>query len=177
MRSSTCAGILVVLLCSLETASAARRHAHQPSTASIASTVSEDSNTHVCDESALWLSLASFATSGAAYPSHNQHHGGRPRVGPLLEHTASAAGIAASSSQRTPNQPTPPHKPLLPQLNHWDVLLFVGTAITLFIAAGGGIGGGAVFVVLYVFVGGEPGAGLSISSCTLAHNPIPRRHQ
>jgi len=49
--------------------------------------------------------------------------------------------------------PAHSHKPLLP-LDAMDAALFGMVVITLLIAAGGGIGGGALFVPLYILLGG-----------------------
>ncbi len=45
------------------------------------------------------------------------------------------------------------HKRLLP-LDAWDFVTFAACAVILFIAAGGGIGGGAVMVPLFILVSG-----------------------
>ncbi len=46
------------------------------------------------------------------------------------------------------------HKPLLP-LDRWDAAMFGAAALTLLLAAGSGVGGGAVLVPLYILLGGE----------------------
>ncbi|WIA12168.1 hypothetical protein OEZ85_012240 [Tetradesmus obliquus] len=49
-----------------------------------------------------------------------------------------------------------------------DLATLLLTIITLFIAAGGGIGGGAVFIVCYVFVGGfTPAQAVALSNITI----------
>lgn len=48
------------------------------------------------------------------------------------------------------------HKPLLP-LSRNDVAMVAIAAATLLLASGGGVGGGAIFVPLYILVGGEEG--------------------
>ena len=59
------------------------------------------------------------------------------------------------------------HKNLLP-LNGADAAMLCIAAATLFLAAGGGIGGGAVFVVLYSYVGGfMPSAAVALSNVTI----------
>lgn len=119
---------------------------------------------------ALVSSLASFATSGAAYEvkpitavQTEPGRAGAPDEVAGSIHAAVAGNQQARGSgcstaepnRLTSNHLTPPHKGLWPLCTR-DVATLLLTAITLFIAAGGGIGGGAVFVVLYVFVGGEP---------------------
>lgn len=152
MNICSYAVLCLVLFLSAKTALATRTAGPQ-STA----TVALDAACKSCDrESALWLSLASFATSGAAYTSPVQQHVQQSLQVPSPQDTAAAAHNPRSSTRYVGfHLPNSPHKPLFPNVDTWDVLLLLCTAITLFIAAGGGIGGGAVFVVLYVFVGGE----------------------
>jgi len=98
-------------------------------------------------------SLASWATSGA---EHLWLHNWLP------QQAAAAKAQPTSYADQPPHyelsnpQPVAPHKHLLPQIDKWDWLLLAGAAVTLFIAAGGGIGGGAVFVPLYIWAGGKP---------------------
>jgi hypothetical protein len=46
------------------------------------------------------------------------------------------------------------HKPLLP-LDANDYVMLAVAVVTLFVAAGGGIGGGAVYVPMYILIGGK----------------------
>lgn len=157
--TSRCCGAAVwfVLLISAETATARTRLSHVPPIVG-SPDISLGSVSNNCDkESALWLSLASFSTSGAAYASPQQQHpqlAGNPSPSQELA-AAEVRSAKRKNSGLAFHLPNSPHKPLLPNVDQWDVLLLLCTAITLFLAAGGGIGGGAVFVVLYVFVGGE----------------------
>jgi hypothetical protein len=97
-------------------------------------------------------SLASWSTSGS---EHLWLHNWLP------QQTAAATPQPSHSAHQQPHddvsnsQPAAPHKPLLPHMDKWDWILLAGAAVTLFIAAGGGIGGGAVFVPLYIWAGGK----------------------
>jgi hypothetical protein len=82
---------------------------------------------------------SSSRPDGSAYQQQQHQHG---RVETSAGNNSAGAGDG-------------PHKPLWPHWSRSDVAMFVLTAITLFIAAGGGIGGGAVFVPLFIWVGGE----------------------
>ncbi|GBF99864.1 hypothetical protein Rsub_12504 [Raphidocelis subcapitata] len=67
-----------------------------------------------------------------------------------------AAADAATADVSTAGYPPPPqpsHKPLWP-LSSRDLLLFALTAATLVLAAGGGIGGGAIYMPLLAVLGG-----------------------
>jgi uncharacterized membrane protein YfcA len=71
----------------------------------------------------------------------------------------------------TPSKPPPPprpeHPPLLP-LDWSDYAIFLLAAATLFMAAGGGIGGGTLFVPLLTVVGGfAPTNAVALSNVTV----------
>lgn len=122
----------------------------------------------VCDTLVL-SSLATFVTSGAGYADTSTS---RHLVPLPMQQAALNDSSTNSSSEATANSttfdPTPPHKPLWPHWSQGDVWLFVLSAVTLFIAAGGGIGGGAVFVPLFIMVGGFTAAqAVALSNITI----------
>lgn len=59
--------------------------------------------------------------------------------------------IKAMRCGRLRNHKTDPHKPFWP-LNWEDVAGYTFAAVSLFIAAGGGIGGGGILVPLFILV-------------------------
>eukprot|EP00877_Chromochloris_zofingiensis_P000977 jgi/Chrzof1/10880/Cz05g15230.t1 len=64
-----------------------------------------------------------------------------------------ADNVEHSAAGPLGEQPAAPHKGLWP-LNKWDIGVFTLAVVVVFIAAGGGIGGGAVFVPLYMLIAG-----------------------
>jgi hypothetical protein len=121
-----------------------------------------------CD-AVLLSSLATFVTSGAGYA-----YVSTPRQLQLRQQGFTARSLNSSSSGDSSTghnanfDPTPPHKPLWPNWSTRDIWLFVLSAVTLFIAAGGGIGGGAVFVPLFIIVGGFTAAqAVALSNITI----------
>jgi hypothetical protein len=88
---------------------------------------------------------------------------------PPLRDNAAAAGAAAGATTppAAPGAPPPRHKPLLP-LDARDSALFALIAGTLALAAGGGIGGGAIYMPLLVALGGfAPGAAVALSNLAI----------
>lgn len=121
----------------------------------------------VC-ETLVLSSLATFVTSGAGYAdtSNPRHLVPVPMQQAGLNDSSTNSSEAAANS--TTFEPTPPHKPLWPHWSQGDVWLFALSAVTLFIAAGGGIGGGAVFVPLFIMVGGFTAAqAVALSNITI----------
>jgi hypothetical protein len=114
------------------------------------------------DPVALLSSLASLSTSGLVYgaASWEREATSGAAAAPVPSAADSSHEAAGQWSEGQPQQESeqplkPPHKALIP-LGTRDLATLLLTIITLFIAAGGGIGGGAVFIVCYVFVGGKP---------------------
>jgi hypothetical protein len=107
------------------------------------------------DDFAELLSLGASSGSGAAVPQPAASPAAASRAPPPLDNAGPAAG------------PVPPHKPLLP-LDASDGLLFGLIAATLALAAGGGIGGGAIYMPLLVAVGRfAPGRAVALSNLTI----------
>lgn len=96
------------------------------------------------------------ATASAASSSNGVDRGG------------DAAARASSSRSTLPLLPRPPpHKPLLP-LDADDAAVFALAALTILLAAGGGIGGGAIYMPLYVTLGGwAPRHAVALSNLTI----------
>jgi hypothetical protein len=130
------------------------------------------------DPVALLSSLASLSTSGLVYGAASWERDASSGAAAAAVHSAADNSHvrAGQWSEGQPQQPAeqplkPPHKALFP-LGTRDLATLLLTIITLFIAAGGGIGGGAVFIVCYVFVGGEPNHTRhtpAMRSCTCKH--------
>lgn len=121
------------------------------------------------DPEALLSSLASLSTSGVAYGVASWEREATRHASAAPASHAAGSKHEPAAAQRSEHdqqyekagQPLqPPHKALFP-LGTRDLATLLLTIITLFIAAGGGIGGGAVFIVCYVFVGGEIHAALA----------------
>lgn len=150
---------------------------HASSTSGDPSTVYGSSPWH-CD-AVLLSSLATFVTSGAGYADATppRQLSLQQQGQPTRQQNSSSGNPLDSGSHSTNSslggsnakyEPTPPHKPLWPNWSQGDVWLFVLSAITLFIAAGGGIGGGAVFVPLFIIVGGFTAAqAVALSNITI----------
>jgi hypothetical protein len=130
-----------------------------------------------CD-AVLLSSLATFVTSGAGYADYSAHRQLRHQGLTARSLNSSSSSSSGHSQQQQHSSstgydnakfdPTPPHKPLWPNWSTRDVWLFVLSAVTLFIAAGGGIGGGAVFVPLFIIVGGFTAAqAVALSNITI----------
>eukprot|EP00882_Tetradesmus_deserticola_P007365 GHRQ01007759.1.p1 GENE.GHRQ01007759.1~~GHRQ01007759.1.p1 ORF type:complete len:244 (+),score=87.80 GHRQ01007759.1:259-990(+) len=127
------------------------------------------------DPEAHLASLASLSTSGIVHGVASWEHKAPNDAAavPVPRAAGSYHGAAASPSSHAKQQQTaekplePPHKALLP-LGTSDLATLLLTVITLFIAAGGGIGGGAVFIVCFVFVGGfAPAQAVALSNITI----------
>jgi hypothetical protein len=108
---------------------------------------------------ALLSSLASLSTSGVPYGAAIWNPDATLLASPVSHAAGSNAEAAAQQRGEDQHQKAgqplePPHKALWPLATR-DLATLLLTIITLFIAAGGGIGGGAVFIVCYVFVGGK----------------------
>lgn len=98
------------------------------------------------------FSLASWSTSG---PEPLWLHNWLPQETAAARAQPSNHGHQPPQHATSNSQPAAPHKPLLPYMDKWDFILLACAAVTLFIAAGGGIGGGAIFVPLYIWAGGK----------------------
>jgi hypothetical protein len=131
------------------------------------------------DPVALLTSLSSLSTSGSVYEAvsgEREAPGGAAATqvpsAAGSTHVGAAGQWSEGQTWQTAKQPLkPPHKALLP-LGTRDIATLLLTIITLFIAAGGGIGGGAVFIVCYVFVGGKRKRArqtLAVRSCASKH--------
>uniref|UniRef100_A0A383VY93 Membrane transporter protein n=1 Tax=Tetradesmus obliquus TaxID=3088 RepID=A0A383VY93_TETOB len=128
------------------------------------------------DPEALLSSLASLSTSGVAYGVASWEREATRHASAAPASHAAGSKHEPAAAQRSEHdqqyekagQPLqPPHKALFP-LGTRDLATLLLTIITLFIAAGGGIGGGAVFIVCYVFVGGfTPAQAVALSNITI----------
>lgn len=123
-------------------------------------------------DAVLLSSLATFVTSGVGYAYISTPRQLQLRQQGFAARSLNSSGGAKASNSSTGHNanfdPTPPHKPLWPNWSTQDVWLFVLSAVTLFIAAGGGIGGGAVFVPLFIIVGGFTAAqAVALSNITI----------
>lgn len=81
-----------------------------------------------------------------------------------------ADNVEHSAAGPLGEQPAAPHKGLWP-LNKWDIGVFTLAVVVVFIAAGGGIGGGAVFVPLYMLIAGMASESL-VALILLSLHPI-----